>query len=153
MGAQIRRLENTLTTIGTGIVAMAIWQTIKIILQLTLLNQMEKNEETTIGVIIAISITVILGLIECYIGFSARSEGKGKKKSGVYLVWTGLYLAAFFAVLVYEIYLIIVKQQSVSGYGKTEVFIILLFNAAGIFNSLLHNVKVHQRFAAKEIHL
>ena len=106
MGAQIRRLENTLTTIGTGIVAMAIWQTIKIILQLTLLNQMEKNEETTIGVIIAISITVILGLIECYIGFSTRSEGKGKKKSGVYLVWTGLYLAAFFAVLVYEIYLI-----------------------------------------------
>ena len=106
MGAQIRRLENTLTTIGTGIVAMAIWQTIKIILQLTLLNQMEKNEETTIGVIIAISITVFLGLIECYIGFSARSEGKGKKKSGVYLVWTGLYLAAFFAVLVYEIYLI-----------------------------------------------
>ncbi len=106
MGAQIRRLENTLTTIGTGIVAMAIWQTIKIILQLTLLNQMEKNEETTIGVIIAISITVFLGLIECYIGFSARSEGKGKKKSGVYLVWTGLYFAAFFAVLVYEIYLI-----------------------------------------------
>ena len=106
MGAQIRRLENTLTTIGTGIVAMAIWQTIKIILQLTLLNQMEKNEETTIGVIIAISITVFLGLIECYIGFSARSEGKGKKKSGVYLLWTGLYLAAFFAVLVYEIYLI-----------------------------------------------
>ena len=106
MGAQIRRLENTLTTIGTGIVAMAIWQTIKIILQLTLLNQLEKNEETTIGVIIAISITVFLGLIECYIGFSARSEGKGKKKSGVYLVWTGLYLTAFFAVLVYEIYLI-----------------------------------------------
>lgn len=106
MGAQIRRLENTLTTIGTGIVAMAIWQTIKIILQLTLLNQMEKNEETTIGVIIAISITVFLGLIECYIGFSARSEGKGKKKSGVYLVWTGLYLAAFFVVLVFEIYLI-----------------------------------------------
>lgn len=106
MGAQIRRLENTLTTIGTGIVAMAIWQTIKIILQLTLLNQMEKNEETISGVIIAISITVILGLIECYIGFSARSEGKGKKKSGVYLVWTGLYLAAFFVVLVFEIYLI-----------------------------------------------
>ena len=106
MGAQIRRLENTLTTIGTGIVAMAIWQTIKIILQLTLLNQMEKNEETISGVIIAISITVILGLIECYIGFSARSEGIGKKKSGVYLVWTGLYLAAFFVVLVFEIYLI-----------------------------------------------
>ena len=106
MGAQIRRLENTLTTIGTGIVAMAIWQTIKIILQLTLLNQMEKNEETISGVIIAISITVILGLIECYIGFSARSEGKEKKKSGVYLVWTGLYLAAFFVVLVFEIYLI-----------------------------------------------
>ena len=106
MGAQIRRLENTLTTIGTGIVAMAIWQTIKIILQLTLLNQMEKNEETISGVIIAISITVILGLIECYIGFSARSEGIGKKKSGVYLVWTGLYLAAFFVVLVFEIFLI-----------------------------------------------
>lgn len=106
MGAQIRRLENTLTTIGTGIVAMAIWQTIKVILQLTLLNQIEKNEETISGVIIAISITVILGLIECYIGFSARSEGKGKKKSGVYLVWTGLYLAAFFVVLVFEIYLI-----------------------------------------------
>ena len=106
MGAQIRRLENTLTTIGTGIVAMAIWQTIKIILQLTLLNQIEKNEETIVGVIIAISITVILGLIECYIGFAARSEGIEKKKSGVYLVWTGLYLAAFFAVLVYEIYLI-----------------------------------------------
>ena len=106
MGAQIRRLENTLTTIGTGIVAMAIWQTIKIILQLTLLNQMEKNEETISGVIIAISITVILGLIECYIGFSARSEGKGKKKSGVYLVWTGLYLAAFFVVLVFQSYLL-----------------------------------------------
>ena len=73
---------------------------------LIFLSRLTLMAETISGVIIAISITVILGLIECYIGFSARSEGIGKKKSGVYLVWTGLYLAAFFVVLVFEIYLI-----------------------------------------------
>ena len=130
MGAQIRRLENTLTTIGTGIVAMAIWQTIKIILQLTLLNQMEKNEETTIGVIIAISITVFLGLIECYIGFSARSEGKGKKKSGVYLVWTGLYLAAFFAVLIFEIFLVFTEND----FTISTIVIVIIDISAFVLN-------------------
>ena len=130
MGAQIRRLENTLTTIGTGIVAMAIWQTIKIILQLTLLNQMEKNEETIVGVIIVISITVIFGLIECYIGFSARSEGKGKKKSGVYLVWTGLYLAAFFAVLIFEIFLVFTEND----FTISTIVIVIIDISAFVLN-------------------
>ena len=43
MNAQIRRLENTLTTIGTGIIAMSVWQFIKNILQYTLLRSNDED--------------------------------------------------------------------------------------------------------------
>ncbi len=106
MGAQIRKLENTLTTVGTGIVVMAIWQTIKIILRYTLLSTADKDQETVIEIVVVIVTTILFGLIECYIGFSARAEGKRKKKSAFYLVLNGLYLSVFLVMLVIEIVLI-----------------------------------------------
>lgn len=55
--------------------------------------------------------------------------------------------------LVDEIYLFIVQEQTVGGYGKSEVLVVLLFLGAAVLHELLHSIEVHKRLAAEEIHL
>ena len=52
-----------------------------------------------------------------------------------------------------EVNHIVVNQNAIGGQREAEVLVVLLFNAAGIGNQLLDHVKVHQRFAAEEVHL
>lgn len=111
MNAQIRRLENTLTTIGTGIIAMSVWQLIKNILQYTLLRSNDEDELSLAKILFMIGVLIIFSLIDCYIGFSARSEGKGKKKKGIYLFWTALYLIVSFIAITLELILVFIDPN------------------------------------------
>ena len=111
MNAQIRRLENTLTTIGTGIIAMSVWQFIKNILQYTLLRSNDEDELSLAKILFMIGVLIIFSLIDCYIGFSARSEGKGKKKKGIYLFWTALYLIVSFIAITLELILVFIDPN------------------------------------------
>ncbi len=111
MNAQIRRLENTLTTIGTGIIAMSVWQLIKNILQYTLLRSNDEDEISLAKILFMIGVLIIFSLIDCYIGFSARSEGKGKKKKGIYLFWTALYLIVSFIAITLELILVFIDPN------------------------------------------
>lgn len=111
MNAQIRRLENTLTTIGTGIIAMSVWQLIKNILQYTLLRSDDESELSLNRILFMIGVLIIFSLIDCYIGFSARSEGKGKKKKGIYLFWTALYLIVSFIAITLELILVFIDPD------------------------------------------
>ena len=54
-------------------------------------------------------------LIRCYVGFSARSEGKGKHKSVLYLVFAGLITFVYFFVIVCEcVYFVVGNERIVT---------------------------------------
>ena len=56
------------------------------------------------------------------------------------------------ALLVAEIDHIVVDQHAVGGHGEAEVLIVDLLLFAAVGHQLLDHVKVHQRFAAEEVH-
>lgn len=96
MGAKIRRLENNLMTLGTGVIAFGAWQLAKTMLSVFLferevLGVIETTDRTQF--IITLWTYVILDFLSrCFIGFSARSESRGKRKLPVYLVLTALLI-------------------------------------------------------------
>lgn len=111
MGAQIRRLENNLYTIGTGIIALSAWSFIKVIMQTLIhLDQFINTDLSVLEKALAIGfvwiLTAIICLLYTYIGFSARSEGKGKKKRIGYLVITVIAILLEVITLYYETALI-----------------------------------------------
>ena len=48
---------------------------------------------------------------------------------------------------------IVVNEHAVCGQGKSEIFIVLFFNAAGIFDKFFDHIKVHERLAAEKVNL
>ena len=47
---------------------------------------------------------------------------------------------------------LIIQKHSVGREGKSELLVILLLKTSSVLNCLLHNIPVHKRLAAKEIH-
>ena len=108
---QLRRDENTLMVVGSGVIIFGVWSVLKVLLlETTRLPEMMEEirlqdlglEETGIGdlswVVAALTMVFILiGLlldlsIRVFVGLSARAEGKGKKQGRVYLVLSALLL-------------------------------------------------------------
>ena len=95
MEVKTRRLENNVITLGTGIIAFSIWALLKY--AMTFFSDLSYADEMSAGArviffasVIVISLTDVL--FHFYIGVSARSEGKGKKKSPLYLVLTAFII-------------------------------------------------------------
>ena len=57
------------------------------------------------------------------------------------------------ALLVGKVDHLVIEQNAVGGQRKAEVLALLLLDASAIGNSLLDDVKVHQRFSAEEVDL
>ena len=79
-----------------------LWTFIKFFLTIVFLG-VEYDDNTSdevklIATIIAIIAVAIVSALFCYVGLSARAEGKGKKKSVVYLIVNGFIL--FFHILI-----------------------------------------------------
>lgn len=54
--------------------------------------------------------------------------------------------------LIGKIYNVVVNKHAVRGKREAEVFVFFLFYAARIGYKLLHNIEIHQRLAAEEVH-
>ena len=99
--SETRRHKSTLIYSGAAVIVLGIWGAIK----LFALNQVDPagmqeylayyGSAASAVVMIAVEL-----LIRLYIGLSAISEGKGKKKGRAYLVVGGVYLVLDFAVYV-----------------------------------------------------
>ena len=107
MGAKTRRLENNLMTVGTGVAAFGVWALVKYILTAFVLNEEieDSMEPSSLKVIyiFVFSLTLLDFLMRCFIGFSARAEGKGKNKGVFYLVITVLLILIYAFNIVVEI--------------------------------------------------
>ena len=91
--AHIRRIQDTLIIAGDGVIAFGAWTLVKTALFFSFVNGEQLMQELGLdgfppaslyavaGVILAIELSV-----RAYVGFSARSEGRGKKKGPFYLI-------------------------------------------------------------------
>ncbi len=101
MSAIKNKIEINLITTGTGLMFFGLWTFIKFFLTIVFLG-VEYDDNTSdevklIATIIMIIAVAIVSALFCYVGLSARAEGKGKKKSVMYLIVNGLIL--FFQIL------------------------------------------------------
>ncbi len=114
MEVKTRRLENNMITLGTGIIAFSIWALLKY--ALTSFSDLSPTETMTAEarvvfyiIIIVFSLTDVL--LHFYIGVSARSEGKGKKKTPLYLVLSALIILVYLLGIAFEIYLLFFSKN------------------------------------------
>lgn len=124
MEPKIRKLENNLITIGTGIIVLSAWTFFKILMFVIVSwEEIAGNIEPYVALIAASVVLFIVFvdfLIHLFIGLSARNEGKGiikckkknKKKRNGYLVLLGIIIFLNSAAIIGEfIYLFIQKQD------------------------------------------
>ena len=109
---RLRRDENTLSVVGSGVIVFGVWSIVKALLQGTV-NYQEmlaearlegaNLEELGFGdlswVVAALAAAIVLFVllldlsIRVFVGISARAEGRGKKQGRTYLVLSVLLLA------------------------------------------------------------
>ena len=97
---EIRRNQNYLVILGTGVLAFAVWTVVRTLAQYFLQQAEIKamveveaaappeivNAAMTVMLILILALLVIELILRLIVGFSARAEGKGKKKRKGYLV-------------------------------------------------------------------
>lgn len=115
MGAKIRRLENNLVTIGTGVIAFGLWSFIKFMMTTLLVGEkfegsVDGTADPLVNVIIWI---IVIGsfLMYLWLGMTARAEGNGKRKSVFYLVIIFLVLLYSMAMLVLDVRVIVIYAE------------------------------------------
>ncbi len=121
MSAIKNKIEINLITTGTGLMFFGLWTFIKFFLTIVFLG-VEYDDNTSdevklIATIITIIAVAIVSALFCYVGLSARAEGKGKKKSVVYLIVNGFIL--FFHIL------IIILEAAALLFGENILTIII----------------------------
>lgn len=107
MDATARRLENNLITLGTGSMVFGFWLFIKTALTYVMLGaESEYNlslEENIIAMALVLLLPAIDMLLRIYVGFSARAQARGKKKSPAYLFAAGFIIFYYTLIIIIEI--------------------------------------------------
>lgn len=108
MDVKIRRLESNLTTIGTGIIAFGFWGFLKFILSYLFLGAqsvgIDGDEYITVVAIFVWAVAILIPLVYLWIGMSARAEGRGKRKSILYLFMVGWIIFVSTIAILMELY-------------------------------------------------
>lgn len=113
MNATVRRLENNMVTLGTGVIVLGIWSVLKVAFEFVLggadaINAEvpdELREYMTITLIFFWVLTDIELAARVYIGLSSRAAGKGKRKGIAYLVWTIVLMLDLFLTACSDFYI------------------------------------------------
>lgn len=151
MSAIKNKIEINLITTGTGLMFFGLWTFIKFFLTIVFLG-VEYDDNTSdevklIATIITIIAVAIVSALFCYVGLSARAEGKGKKKSVMYLIVNGFLL--FFHILI----IIIEAAALLFGENILTIIITMIIDATAavlmsevMINSIkLRKIRRHKR--------
>ena len=113
MEAKIRRLENNLVTLGTGVVILSLWTLFKTILYVIVywgkikdLTSTLQPMETALVFGMVFAAVLIEFVLHSFIGLSARKEGEGKKIRPIYLIITEIILLLYAALILLELLLL-----------------------------------------------
>ena len=93
MYRELRRLRNNLLVSGMGVIAFTAWGAVKTFLLLFFTGEgRETMQEVSVvkyGITLLISVlsvsVLVTAALNLYVGFSAISEGKGKKRMNIYV--------------------------------------------------------------------
>lgn len=111
MDIKIRRLENNLITLGTGIIAFSIWSFIKFMLSYFFVKsnvtEIADDGSAVLIVIMTWGVAVLNVLIYLWLGLSARAEGIGKRKRIIYLIVIGFIITYSVLIVLLEAFLIV----------------------------------------------
>ena len=95
--ANVRRLQDTLIIAGDGVIAFGAWALVKTALLPVLFNGEELQQLVFGGDMSLTAMYVLAGVLVCidlgvraFVGLSARSEGRGKKRSPLYLAFAAI---------------------------------------------------------------
>lgn len=116
MEAKIRRTQDNLFVLGTGVIAFGLWNLLKFAIYFFAaygeIKQAVGNEHVVLYIIVLWGLFLCSLSLWCFVGISARAEGKGKRKRIIYLVFAGIITLAYFCAIVLEIiYLIVYRQR------------------------------------------
>ena len=131
MSAIKNKIEINLITTGTGLMFFGLWTFIKFFLTIVFLGVEYDNntsdEVKLIATIITIIAVAIVSALFCYVGLSARAEGKGKKKSVMYLIVNGF-------ILLFHILIIVLEAVSlIFGENILTIIITIIIDATAAF--------------------
>ena len=108
MDVKIRKLESDLTTIGTGVIAFGFWGFLKFILSYLFLGAqsvgIDGDEYITVIAVFVWAVAILIPLVYLWIGMSARAEGRGKRKSALYLFMVGWIIFVSTIAILMELY-------------------------------------------------
>ncbi|MCR4604996.1 MAG: hypothetical protein K5639_03250 [Eubacterium sp.] len=108
MDAKTRRLSINLITLGTGVIVFGLWSFIRFALTVFVYNDgivdLIPPELKPVIYSFLMVFAIIIFLLEFYIGFSARKDGKGKRKSIAYIIVTGFVVVTYITVDVFDIF-------------------------------------------------
>ena len=105
MDAKTRQMEIDLMTLGTGVILFGLWSIVRTALTLFIFDDeikelVEPEMRTPVYIFVFVFMSLV-ALLLVYTGFTARSVGKGKQKSILYLIVGG------FSILIYLLSIII----------------------------------------------
>lgn len=147
MEAVKNKIEINLITGGTGLMFFGLWTFIKFFLTSVFLgveydNNTNTSEEIKVtATIISIIIVGIVSALFCYVGLSARAEGKGKKKSIMYLIVNGFIL--FFCILI----IILETASLIFGVNIITIIITIIIDATAAFfmlDVMINSIKLRK---------
>ena len=125
MDAKARKTEVNLNTLGAGVILFGAWIFIKFALSMLIYSN-EIGELLTDSMMIAANIiiwstAVIDFIMRLYIGISARSESRGKRKSCFYIVLAGIIVFFELFAVIGEIVLVFFINESLFSYIVTLI--------------------------------
>ena len=129
--AEVRKLENNLMTLGGGIVAVSVWSLLKVfsaaVLEDTISSSMSDFELRVAYMIFGL-VTVACFLLCCFVGLSARSEARGKKRHYLVLAAVLILFNSLFVLfeILYFCYDSFTLSSAVSILFDFTVFIFLI---------------------------
>lgn len=106
----IRKTEINLITLGSGVILFGLWTLVKFLLTILFADKND-NDYAAFFSLSAWVLTLIEFSLRCYIGFSARSEGQGKRKGVLYLVITSIIIFFYFAIIALEIAILFISPE------------------------------------------
>ena len=137
MNPAIRRMEINLLTLGTGIIIFGVWSFVRAALTIFVFDNdiaTQVTEDIKVITYVLLVVATVLGFLgQLFIGLSARTEAKGKKKkSGFYLVLCCIGVILSFLIIVAEISTLI----SQAGTGFVSILAAIIVDATAVVCSI-----------------
>ena len=119
-GVKYRRIRNVLSTAGFGVIAFGIWSIIRVVLRVAFSRQAQPDidpneldsmisqsgDDVKTFLLVLLILVIVFAAIEIalrlFVGLSARSEGRGKKKSIAYVIVAGILIPYYVISVIYN---------------------------------------------------